>query len=154
MINCFSLNKIFLPLCLLLSFMLSGCNGIARYKTLGFRESGTCRLYNRLPGYMAPLTIPAGVVVDSGIAVADTAANPFCALYIVSHGPDGHLPSELTLWIFIPLWWVFTPVEMAALPFLEKNMYESVFGREGHWLQLQDSPGDISGIEDNKKPSI
>lgn len=143
MIKKISCNKIFFALCLLLSFMLTGCNGIVRYKTLGFRESGTGRLYNRFPGYMAPVAIPAGVMIDSGIAIADTAANPFCALYIVSHGPDGHLPSELALWVFMPLWWGFTPIEMIALPFLEKNMYESVFGCEGHWLQPQDSPDGV-----------
>lgn len=122
----------------LLPLILSGCNGIVRYKTLGFRESATAQLYEHTSGYLAPLAIPAGAMIDSGILVADTVANPFCALIMVSRGPDPGASFHPVVILVLPVYWCFTPVAMAALPFLGRDFYISTYGDAGHWLQPQE----------------
>jgi len=126
-----------LLLCSVVLVISSGCNGVVRYKTLGFQESATVSLYNQTTEYLIPIMLPAGGIIDTGIFVADVAANPFCALWMVSQGPDPGASFHPIAILVMPLYWCFTPVAMAALPFLNRDFYSSSYGCEGHWIEKQ-----------------
>lgn len=116
---------------------LSGCKGIVRYKTLGYQESATVNLYDIAPGYLAPLTIPGGIVIDSVILAADVAANPIWALVVVSRGIEPGASFQPMSILVMPVYWCFTPVAMAMPLILNKQFFKNAYGSEGNWLKKQ-----------------
>lgn len=108
--------------------LLSGCNGIVRHKTLGFRKSATVEFCRRSPVWLSPAAAVGGVAVDLPVAALDTAANPFCALCLIARGPDPRAEFDARNLLFLPLWVWTLPVGMAALPFLPEESYRELFG--------------------------
>ncbi len=107
---------------------LCGCNGVVRYKILGFRKSATVEFYRGSPAWLVPAAALGGAVTDLSIAVLDTAANPFCGLWMVALGPDPRDSVSLAGILLLPINLWMTPIAMAVIPMLPEESYAGIFG--------------------------
>lgn len=141
----------------MLLIILPGCvNGPIRYKTIGFREYYTNHYIKQSSCYSYPIVVPAGVMLDSSIAIADGVATPgsaVAAMFIYTFQVNSGFELFAKI-ITFPIYFVAVSIGVTTgLQFCPESDYEYYFGEEGSWFYRSEQTGKKPKIQPEKEPN-